>query len=97
MSSNFYSRTISLEEEREGYIFILKHRLMLFPSSGQLFTLKTKDTERVVKVEAVSCVCRGAELPHEHYFIRWKGIQEGNHVIIEQNDATPRLFKMVIE
>ena len=97
MTRNYYSTTISLEEAREGYIYILKHRLTLFPSTGQLFTLKSETKERIVKVEALKCTCRGSESPHEHFLIRWSGLEEGDHVVIEQNVATPRLYKMVIE
>ncbi|GEM_PF-488941 len=97
IASNYYSRTITLKEEREGYILVPKHRLSLFPSLGQLFTLKTADKERIVKVEVLKCNCDGTEMYHEHYLLRWTGLSEGDHVVIEQNVSTPRQYKMVVE
>ncbi len=97
MEINYYTRTISLEEAREGFIYILKHRLPVFPSLGQLFTLKTEEKERIVKIEQKKCDCLGEDHPHEHYLIRWSGLSEGDHIVIEQNHTTPRLYRMKIE
>ncbi len=97
ITSNYYSKTITLKEEREAYILVPKHRLSLFPSLGQLFTLKTINKERIVKIEAIKCNCDGTETFHEHFLIRWTGLSEGDHIVIEQNVATPRQYKMVID
>jgi hypothetical protein len=36
-------------------------------------------------LESYSCTCRGPELPHEHYFIKWDGLRAGAKVEIEKN------------
>jgi len=75
MGGDAYSRTISSEEAREGYILVLKYRLPFFPPLGRRFDLAEGHSHRKTRVESYRCTCRGPELPHEHYFIRWKGLK----------------------
>jgi hypothetical protein len=82
---NVYSRRISQEEERQGYVLVLKNRLSFFPPPGINFSLIIDDVRRTVKVESYSCTCRGPELPHEHYFMRWRGLKAGDRAEIYQN------------
>jgi hypothetical protein len=82
---NVYSRRISQEEERQGYVLVLKNRLSFFPPPGTNFSLIIDDVRRTVKVDFYSCTCRGPELPHEHYFMPWRGLKAGDRAEIYQN------------
>lgn len=77
-----YSRKISHKEAREGFIFILKNRLNFFPQLGEKFKLVNEDITNEVSVESYPCTCRGPDIPHEHYFIRWEGLLAGDRIKI---------------
>jgi len=81
-----YSRKISSEEAKENYILVFKDKLAFFPSQGRQFDLTHGTTHKRSKVESYPCACRGPESPHEHYFIRWGGLKEGDMIFIK-NDA----------
>jgi hypothetical protein len=80
-----YSRKVSSEEAREGYLLVLKNKLNLFPPLGKRFDLLQNDVLGRAKVESYRCTCRGPELPHEHYFIRWKGLRPKDRVEIRED------------
>jgi hypothetical protein len=80
-----YSRKVSSEEAREGYLLVLKNKLHLFPPLGKRFDLLQNDVLGRAKVESYRCTCRGPELPHEHYFIRWKGLRPKDRVEIRED------------
>ncbi len=87
MKTDDYSRKISTKEAREGFIFILKNRLNFFPKCGSNFKLIAGDLEKEVAIESYPCTCRGPDLPHEHYFIRWEGLNAGNRIkIIKESE-----------
>jgi hypothetical protein len=92
-----YTRKISAEEAKKGYIFILKDQLSFFPSSGKSFTLCEREQEKMVFVESYRCTCRGPQLPHEHYFIRWDGLRFGQKVIITQDGKTAGKYALVLK
>jgi hypothetical protein len=80
-----YSRRISSEEAREGYILVLKNKLPFFPHLEEGFDLIHADVRGRVRVESYRCTCRGPNLPHEHYFIPWKGLNAGDRVEIRRD------------
>lgn len=80
-----YSRRISSEEAREGYVLVLKNKLSLFPSLGRDFNLAKDGVVQKARVESYPCKCRGPDLPHEHYFIRWNGLKAKDRVEIRQD------------
>jgi len=80
-----YGRRISSEEAREGYIMVLKSRLAFFPPVKRGFELVGSDLRRRVRVESYRCTCRGPDSPHEHYFIRWKGLRSKDRIEIEKD------------
>ncbi len=94
---NTYSKKISSEEEREGYILVLKDKLPTFPPRPQKFNLVSERDVSRVSVESYSCQCRGPELPHEHYFVRWAGLKQGQKVVITRNPAENSDFRLTIE
>jgi hypothetical protein len=77
-----YSRKISAKEARKGFIFILKGNLPFFPPLGDKFKFINDDSYGEVRLESYHCTCRGPDLPHEHYFIRWEGLKAGDMVEI---------------
>jgi len=84
---NVYSRKISLKEADNDFIFILKNKLSLFPELGEKFDLEDNKSSQTVEIESYPCTCRGPDLPHEHYFIRWKGLDAGDRIdIIKKSD-----------
>ena len=85
-----YSRRISSEEAREGYILVLKDRLPFFPPLGQSFSVRKDGGGGKAKVESYPCTCRGPDLPHEHYFIRWRGLRPNDKVEIKRNPRGQR-------
>lgn len=86
MKTDNYSRKISSKEAREGFIFILKNWLNFFPQLGDKFELTNNGLIKEVSVESYPCTCRGPDLPHEHYFIRWEGLKAGDKVKITKYD-----------
>jgi hypothetical protein len=86
-----YRRRVSAEEAREGYVLVLKNRLGFFPPIGEPFTLALGGSSCRARVEAIACTCRGPELPHEHYHIRWPGLRAGQQIeILPVPGKTPR-------
>jgi hypothetical protein len=77
-----YSRKISSKEADNDFIFILKNKRPFFPELGEEFELKNYNSSQIVKVESYPCTCRGPDKPHEHYFIRWKGLKSGERIDI---------------
>ncbi|MEN6293810.1 MAG: hypothetical protein ABFC34_09825 [Methanobacterium sp.] len=84
-AQNIYSRKISPTEARENFIFILKNKLSFFPPLGNTFELVTDELSKEVKVESYPCTCRGPERPHEHYFIRWEGLEARDKIEITKD------------
>jgi hypothetical protein len=91
-----YTRKISSEEAKKGYIFVLRDKLSFFPSQGKTFDLATEKVEKKVSVESYSCTCRGPDLRHEHYFIRWEGLRFGDKVSIRRDDESAEKYHMVL-
>jgi hypothetical protein len=89
-----FSRKISAEEAKKGYIFILKDQLSFFPPRGKSFTLHAGEQEKNVFVESYRCTCRGPQLPHEHYFIRWDGVKYGEKITIAKDEKLPDKFNL---
>jgi len=80
-----YSRRISSEEAREGYILVLKNKLPFFPSLGTDFELVRDRRPRKVRMKSYSGTCRGPDEPHEHYLIQWKGLKPKDQVEIRED------------
>ena len=79
-----YSRKLSSEEAREGYILVLKNKLSFFGGVGASFALVQGGAPRAARVEAYDCACVGPDKPHQHYFIRCAGLKAGDRVEIER-------------
>ena len=91
-----YARKISSEEAREGYVMVEKNRLTFFPPLGKTFELIRDDERGRARVESYRCTCRGPDLPHEHYFIRWKGLKSGDRIEIRKDpNKLDRYFSKV--
>jgi hypothetical protein len=80
-----YSRKISSEEARQGYILVLKSKLSFFPPLGRSFDLVTDHLRGRARVQSYPCTCRGPDVPHEHYFIRWKGLKARDRIEIRED------------
>lgn len=96
MNSRVYSRKISTKESEEDFIFILKNKLSFFPEYGEKFKLSDGDLSKQIKVESYPCTCRGPENPHEHYFIRWEGLEAGDKVEITKDNENPTKYNLKI-
>jgi hypothetical protein len=75
-----YARKISPEEARGAYVMVVKNELPFFPHRGETFQLVHDNKLSMARVESYPCTCRGPELPHVHYFIRFKGLRGGDRV-----------------
>lgn len=89
-----YSRKISAEEAKKGHIFVLKDKPSYFPSRGTPFALCEREQEKEVLVESYQCTCRGPELPHEHHFIRWKGVRFGEKITIKKDEKIAERYNL---
>jgi hypothetical protein len=87
-----YSRKVSSEEAREGYLMVTKDRLAYFPPLGAPFVILMDGTALSAKVESYPCTCRGPEKPHEHYFLRVPGLTQGQRVTIAAEPGDVRRF-----
>jgi hypothetical protein len=95
-SKNRYSRKISSKEAKNNFIFILKNNLSFFPPLGEVFVLKRDGSSCEVKVESYPCTCRGPDLPHEHYFIKWNGLETGNILEIKRTTSKNKEYHLKI-
>ena len=93
-NENQYKRRISGEEVKKGYIFVLKDKLDFFPAVGKPFELKSGSTKKEARVETYRCTCRGPQLPHDHYFIRWEGLRFGDKVSIEKDEKEENKYEI---
>ena len=91
-----YARKISREEAKKGYMFVLKDSLSFFPSPGKPFTLASDTNEKTVSVESYRCTCRGPNLPHEHYFIRWDGLRFADRVSISTEKDSAGKYHLTV-
>ncbi len=91
-----FVRRISSEEVKKGYVFVLKDKLDFFPGIGKPFELKSDTKKKEARVETYRCTCRGPELPHDHYFIRWEGLRFGDKVAIEKDEKAENKYEITI-
>lgn len=91
-----FSRKLSAEEVKKGYIFVLKDRLSYFPAVGKPFELRSDKTTKQAYVESYHCTCRGPQLPHEHYFIRWDGLRFGDRISIDKAEKAGDGYRLTI-
>ncbi|HEY6952284.1 MAG TPA: hypothetical protein VI758_07740 [Bacteroidota bacterium] len=94
--SETFSRRISSEEAKKGYVFILKDKLSFFPPVGKPFDLHSLKTEKKSSVESYHCTCRGPQLPHDHYFLRWEGLRFGDKVSIEKDEKAENMYELSV-
>ncbi len=80
-----YTRIISAEEAREGYVMVLKDRLSFFPFVEKEFELQRGNRSTRARVEKYHCECRGPKEPHDHYFIRHEGLKKGDTVVLKKD------------
>jgi hypothetical protein len=92
-----FSRRISAEEAKKGYIFILKDKLSFFPPRGKPFTLCEGKQEKKAFVESYPCTCRGPQLPHDHYFIRWDGVRFGDRIAITRDEKVADKYDLLLK
>jgi len=85
VEKELYSRTISAEEGKEGYIMVTKDRLSFFPAIGRMFDVQSGSSVRKVKIESYHCECRGPEAPHDHYYVRWPDLKKGDRVLLQKD------------
>jgi len=64
-----YRRRLSLAERREGYVFISREALTMFPPPGSAFKAELNGSPVEVRIKAVPCTCRGPDNPHEHHHL----------------------------
>lgn len=89
-----FSRKISSEEFKKGYIFVLKDQLSFFPPRGKPFTMHKGEEAKRVFVESYSCTCRGPQLKHEHFFIRWEGVKFGEKITITKDEKNAEQYTL---
>jgi hypothetical protein len=92
-----YIKRISSEEEREGYFLVLRDKLSGFPPQGTMFNLVSGDIRKRVSIESYHCQCRGPKLPHEHYFIRWPGLRQGQRVAVTNSSGDKSKYRLAVE
>jgi hypothetical protein len=91
-----YSKKVTSEEAREGYVLVLKNQLSFFPGAGRTFRLVRDGRSTRVKVESYHCTCRGPEEPHRHFFIRSKGLKTGDQVIVRKDGSKDARYMLLV-
>ncbi len=91
-----FFRRVSAEEVKKGYIFVLKDKLSFFPAAGKPFDLKSGTIEKKAFIESYHCECRGPQLPHDHYFIRWEGLRFGDKISIQKDAKVENAFQISV-
>jgi len=93
-NADIFTRKLSAEEVKKGYIFILKDKLSFFPPAGKPFDLQSGKTQKEASVESYHCTCRGPQFPHDHYFIRWDGLRFGDRISIVKDKKAENTFQL---
>lgn len=88
-----YRRKISKEEAEEGYVFVTKDALKMFPEIDRKFYLIEGKKETPVKIRAVSCICMGPEEPHQHYHLVYGPLKKGEVVTIRSGEKSKYTIK----
>lgn len=96
MNTVSYSRTVSADEARKGYLFVSKDSLAMFPGGGMTFDLQHGAAIRSVTVESYPCSCRGADNPHRHYFIPCAGLHQGDQVTVRKDERKPGRYVLLV-
>ena len=91
-----YERKISSEEAEQEYFLVLKNRLSFFPEVGSSFSIQDENKTKRVKVESYICHCQGVELPHEHYFVKWKGLAKGDIFRVQKISDAKNIFSVTV-
>ncbi len=76
---------------------MLKDKLSAFPPQGKMFNLVSGGVLRRVSVESYPCQCRGPEQPHEHYFVRWSGLRQGQKAVVSRNSGDKSEYQFTVE
>lgn len=92
-----YERDISKDEAEHGYFPVLKNKLSFFPETGSTFNVKSGLKHVNEIVESSRCECRRPEEPHEHYFIRWKGLAKRDRVFLKKMKSPKPVYSIRIE
>jgi hypothetical protein len=95
-NTDVFTRKLSAEEVKKGHIFVLKDRLSFFPAAGKSFDLESGKTKINARVESYHCTCRGPQLPHEHYFIRWDGLRFGDRISITKDKKVENTYQLTL-
>src|SRR3989442_11684045 len=82
-----YTKKITSEEGKEGYFLVLKNRLPFFPQTGRTFQLVKDGHSRKARVESYPCTCRGPDEPHDHFFVRTRGLEPGDRVVVQRDSG----------
>lgn len=91
-NADIFSRKISADEVKKGYIFVLKDKLSFFPVAGKPFDLHSDKAQKKASVESYHCTCRGPQLPHDHFFIRWDGLRFGDRISIKKDKKAENTY-----
>ena len=94
-TSIVYSKKVTSEEAREGYLLVLRNQLSFFPGAGRPFRLVRDGRSTRVKAESYHCTCRGPEEPHRHFFIRSKGLKTGDQVIVQKDGSKDTQYMLL--
>lgn len=92
--NNTYERTITSEEAKQGYFFVLKNRLSYFPLIGSPFSVKVGTKKKKAVVESYRCECQGPDVPHNHYFVKWSGLAKGDHIEVKKRSEKENLYSI---
>jgi hypothetical protein len=96
-TKDVYSKKITAEEEKEGYVIILKDRLSFFPALGRRFQMVQSGHSRRAKVESYPCTCRGPDLPHSHFFLRVSALRSGDRVTFRKDSKTGSRYLLQVQ
>ncbi|MFH1788747.1 MAG: hypothetical protein ABH834_05160 [Candidatus Altiarchaeota archaeon] len=89
MEKGLYSKKISSEEARCGFILILKDKRKMFPESGKRFELNHHGNKFPVVVDEIACECVGPEKPHVHFHLHIPvKLSKGDFASIKEEDGS---------
>jgi len=92
-----YSKKITSEEEKGGYVIVLKDRLSFFPALGKRFQIIQNGRSRRALLESYPCSCRGPGLPHSHFFFKVKAVKSGDRVTVRKDSKSGARYLLQIQ
>jgi hypothetical protein len=89
-ATHLENRTVSRKTPGDGMLEITKPVAEQLGDAGMSFALETPAGSGTVELRSLPCTCRGADNPHEHWFLvspLFRALNPGSQVSLSMDDG----------